>query len=224
MASDTPIKLTDLKLIGIAGKAGSGKTTVAQFLARSCQQVYIENFADPLKDACVAAFHIDRAYFDDPAVKNEPNEYWGVSPRKIAQYAGTELFRTYMANLLGAEVANNFWVRSLEGRLTGQLDAPVGEGYYKPGNTVLIGDVRFQNEYDWIVAHGGNVINVHRSGLNEVGIVAHPSEAGFNWWSPENNWNLVNESTLEDLYAQVTELARYLDLTLQDSPSDPFPL
>lgn len=224
MASDTIIPLSSLKLIGIAGKAGSGKTTVAQFLAQSYKNVYIENFADPLKDACVAAFHIDRAYFDDPSVKNLRNEYWLRSPREIAQYVGTELFRTFSANLLGAEVADNFWIRSLEGRLTGVLDAPVGEGYYQEDDTVIIGDVRFQNEYDWIVAHGGSVINITRPGLSEVGLSNHASEAGFTWWNPTANFNLVNDSTLEDLYAQVTKIARYRGLTIRDNPNDPFPL
>lgn len=224
MASDTIIKLSDLKLFGIAGRAGAGKSTVARFFAESYQNVYIENFADPLKDACVAAFHIDRGYFDDPEHKNQPNEYWGVSPRKIAQYVGTDVFRHHISELLGLEAANNFWVRSLEGRLTGQLDAPIGEGYYKPGDTVFVGDVRFQNEYDWIVNNGGHVMHVNRSGLNEVGFQGHPSEAGFNWWNPERNWNVVNESTLEDLYAQLTKTARYLGLRLKPTPDDPFPL
>jgi hypothetical protein len=224
MAAEEIISLSSLKLIGIAGRAGSGKSTVASFLTASYQNVYEEAFADPLKAACAAAFHLDVGHFSDPAFKNEPHNYWGVSPRKIAQYAGTELFRTYMANLLGAEVSDNFWVRTLEGRLAGILDAPPNEGYYKPGDTVIISDVRFQNEYDWIVANGGNVIHVNRSGLNEVGIPNHPSEAGFNWWNPERNWNLVNESTLEDLYAQVTKTARYLGLTLKPLENDPFPL
>lgn len=213
------IQLTDLKLIGIHGHAGVGKDTIGAYLQYNYCNVYGESFADPLKEACAWAFGLDRDDFDDPDLKNVVNEYWGVSPRAMAQFVGTEMFRTIVAQLLKG-TGDNFWIYRLAGRLTGALNE-YKTTPYTPGDCVIIRDVRFQNEYDWIVANEGIVIHVTRPGhTGNVGISNHASEAGISFTTPEATFHVSNDSTLEHLYEQVDAI---VGNHLERKPDD-FPL
>ena len=214
------IQLTDLKLIGIHGHAGVGKDTISAYLHSNYKNVYGEAFAGPLKDACVEAFGIEREFFDDPDLKNIPNEYWKVSPRQIAQFVGTELFRQNIWQLVGWDVGNSFWIHRLEGRLTGAL-GEYKNNPYAPGDCVIISDVRFQNEYDWIIANEGIIIHVTRPGCTgNVGISGHSSEAGIpNFHTPEAYFHVDNSGTLDELYAKVDAIiGNKLERKVDDFP------
>jgi hypothetical protein len=139
-----------IQLIGIYGRAGSGKDTIAEYLYTHFKNVYSKAFAEPLKAAAAIAFGIDPDIFNNRAFKEQTNPFWGVSPRQIAQFFGTEMFRDTAPKLLGVEMGTNFWIHRLEGQLNGDLYT-YEEGEYCDGDTVVIPDVRFQNEYDWIM-------------------------------------------------------------------------
>jgi len=189
------------QIIGIAGKAGAGKDTAAHYLHNFYVNVYIEHFADPLKDACAAAFGIPRFHFDQPEIKEIHNPYWNISPRQIAQFVGTELFRTEVGDLL--KLPRTFWVERMQGKLSGKLLLPE-EGDYEPGDTVVIPDVRFQDEYDWIVDNGGIVIILTRPGYDgKVGLKSHASEAGFQSTQLDYTYERTNDGTLENLFLKV---------------------
>ena len=221
------IQLTDLRLIGIHGHAGVGKDTIGAYLHSNYCNVYGESFADPLKEACAWAFGLEREDFDDPDLKNIVNEYWGVSPRAMAQFVGTELFREHVDVLLHSgnsfqskRIGQNFWIQRLAGRLTGALNE-YKTNRYAPGDCVIIRDVRFQNEYDWIIANEGIVIHVTRPGYTgNVGISNHASEAGISFHTPEATFHVINDSTLEHLYEQVDAI---VGNHLERKPDD-FPL
>ncbi len=216
------IQLTDLKLIGIHGHAGVGKDTIGAYLASNYCNVYGESFAAPLKEACAWAFGLDREDFDDPDLKNEVNEYWGVSPRMMAQFVGTELFRQGIIHygLPIKQDSRNFWIHRLAGRLTGALNE-YKTNPYTSGDCVVIRDVRFQNEYDWIIQNEGIVIHVVRPGFTgNVGIANHASEAGISFNTPEATFHVSNDSTLNHLYEQVDAI---VGNHLERKPDD-FPL
>lgn len=221
------IKLTDLKLIGIHGHAGAGKDTISGYLHSKYPNVYGEPFAGPLKAACSEAFGIDEDDFSDPDVKNVVNPYWGVSPRQIAQFVGTEMFRGTLQNLVKATVfdanryAYNFWINRLAGRLTGALNEYKNHPYV-PGDCVVISDVRFQNEYDWIMDNDGIMIHVTRNGSDgNVGISNHASEAGIpNLHTREAYFHIENNGTLEELYSKVDAIVEHH----LDPKPDEFPL
>lgn len=199
------ISLRDLKIIGIHGHAGVGKDTVADYLARY-ENVYREAFADPLKAACSAAFGIPLDWFNDPELK-EQETFWGVTPRKIAQFVGTEMFRETVDRLYQQNVSH--WVRLLEARLTGLSAPPAGSGFYEPGDTVIIPDVRFQDEANWIWETDGIIIHLKRQGCNgNVGIPGHASEAGIDF-NGDKSYLIHNNSTLGDLYETVDEMIRF---------------
>jgi len=197
------IDIRSLKLIGIHGHAGVGKDTAAAWITQNHLNCYGESFAKPLKAACAAAFGLPLDHFNDSALK-EQETFWGTTPRKIAQFVGTEMFRDLVNELYDGEFSSH-WIQLMDSRLTGKSAPPAGEGHYEEGDTVIISDVRFQDEADWICNNGGVVFHIlrpHHDG--KVGIPSHRSECGINFNQPEQTFLIYNDSTLEVLYAQLT--------------------
>ena len=195
-------RIRQIQLIGISGSSGVGKDTVAHYLCGAYEKVYTEHFADPLKKACSEAFGLPLDFFNDPELKEESSPYWDVSARMIAQFFGTELFRENIWKLLPND-QQNFWVRRLHGKISGSLVLD-GEGEYTPGDTVVIPDVRFQNEYDYITSSGGIVIHLTRPGkAGKVGIPDHPSEAGFKFTNPEATYEVNNSGNIFELHDKI---------------------
>jgi hypothetical protein len=230
LAEDDPVlSLSSLNLIGVHGHAGVGKDTAVEYLNEKYEAVYGESFAAPLKRCAAEAFGIPLLEFNDRELKESPNEYWGVSPRKIAQFVGTELFRYHVHALLGADF-DTFWITRLVGRLIGELPPPEGEGYYEVGDTICISDVRFQNEADWIYSNDGWILHIVRPEFEgAVGISGHASEAGIEF-SGFNTWLIRNNSTLEVFHQELDKFAQHIGLVPKatvaevQETNDPFPL
>ncbi len=202
------IDLRSLKLIGIHGHAGVGKDTAAAWITQNYENCYGEAFAKPLKAACAAAFGLPIDHFNDPQLK-EQETFWGTTPRKIAQFVGTEMFRQRATDLYSdfsfADTSRSHWINLLQARLTGFSVPPEGEGFYEPGDTVIISDVRFQDEANWIWNNGGIILHIVRPGFaGKVGIPGHLSEKEITYDRPEQTFLIYNDSTLEVLYAQLT--------------------
>lgn len=207
------IDLRSLKLIGIHGHAGVGKDTAAAWICQNYENCYGEAFEKPLKAACASAFGLPIEHFNDPQLK-EQETFWGVSPRKIAQFVGTEMFRTIVHKLYD-ESASSHWINLLQSRLIGQSAPPAGEGFYEPGDCVIISDVRFQDEAEWIWNNGGVVFHIVRPGFaGKVGIPGHLSEKEITYDRPEQTFLIYSDSTLEVLYAQLTLIIDKLPFTL----------
>ena len=98
-------------LVGLLAKKRYGKDTVADFLVEKYGFIKI-SLADPLKDATKVLFGFtdDQLYGDK---KEIIDEYWGVSPRQVFQYLGTDVFRNDFKRI-APHLNDNFWVKSLE--------------------------------------------------------------------------------------------------------------
>lgn len=202
----------NITLIGISGYAGSGKDSVATYLQKSLSDSYIHAWALFLKDACTSAFGIDFLKFNDSALKELPDPYWNVSPRSIAQFFGTELFRDKLVELI-PDLNHDFWVRRLIGYINGHIEPGDGWMPYGDGDTIIIPDTRFQNEYNCIIGNGGYHIHVQRDGHGgNVGIAGHASEAGFQIDGNHNIWQIVNDGTLEEMYLEVDKFMDHFKL------------
>lgn len=190
-----------MNIIAITGKAGSGKDTIAQYLCSRYLNTYTESFAAPLKRACAEAFGIPLEDFHSTIRKELTNPLWGVSPRKIAQFVGTEMFRESLKNLIpGAE---SFWVNRMSKLLAGQL-ATETDGIYDSDDNIVIPDLRFQNEYEFVASNSGIIIHLTKPGADgTVGIPNHISEAGIEFTHPHKTYYLHNDSSLEALYGKV---------------------
>lgn len=149
-------------LIGLAGRAGSGKDSAAAYLVQQYGFVQAA-FADPIRSMvllCLEEAGVDHAYLTERSLKDQVIPGLGVSARGLMQSIGTEVGRALEADL---------WVRHLALRLGlhPAAFAPVHD-------RIVISDVRFPNEQRWVVAAGGGVIRLHRS--SAVPVRPHESE------------------------------------------------
>jgi hypothetical protein len=171
MSTDHLTLTKKITLIGIHGKAGAGKDTVSDYLCTHYKDTYSEPFAKALKRVASEAFGLPIANFYERDIKEVADAYWDYSPRHLAQFIGTEMFRNHFGQ--------DFWIKRLHGRLENILNTGE-EGEYEDGDFVVIPDVRFQNEHDWILQNGGIILHVVKEGATgEVGIKNHASEAGI---------------------------------------------
>lgn len=148
-------------LIGLTGRARSGKTTAAEHLARTYQLEQYA-FADPLRDGLMAIFNLDPTDFEGDR-KERTLGWLDCSPRQLMQSMGTEWARN--------TVHPDVWVKLAEQNLdymSNALGAVLG---------FVVSDVRFENEADLIRRRGGTVIHILRP--NALAVNPHISEAGI---------------------------------------------
>lgn len=147
------------KLIGIYGYARTGKDTVGAYLTANHNHTRYA-FADPIKRAVYEMFGVTIEDQNNPSLKEKVIPFWGFSPRQMAQLLGTEggrdLFR------------QDIWIKRAE------LE------YQKIKQTsrhMVITDVRFRNEIDWIKEENGTLIKITRD--NRKSISDHKSNKYF---------------------------------------------
>lgn len=208
-------------IIGVCGLIGSGKDTIADYLV-NIHEFRRDSFAATLKDACAAVFGWDRDMLEGRTRssrewREQPDEWWSqrlgrvITPRYILQHWGTEVCRNAFHD--------DIWIASLENKLRKTLD------------DVVISDCRFPNEIRAIRKQGGYVIRVTRGPepdwydaalaanseqhwahgdpreiLRQRGI--HASETA--WIGTQFDRVIANDGTLDELYAQITDLVRDL--------------
>jgi hypothetical protein len=177
-------------IIGIHGKAGSGKDTFASFLIEEAEGYSFNRlaFADPVYDCVDIIFRIkSREIVDKEALV----EGWPFSLREMLQKVGTDMAR----NVIG----DNIWVENMMMRI---------EEASEP-NTIIT-DVRYENEANYIKRERGVVIFV-RSNKNHRNQVVrdHDSEDGMCYERADlivaNTGGLDNLKTIAGTIA--TELA-----------------
>ncbi len=116
-----------MKIIGMLGPAGSGKSILGQYLVQKYGAVKY-SFAYPLKEIVRRAFDLtEDQVFGSQALKEAVDPRYGVSARWLMQRLGTEGIR----NVLGED----FWWKNCLERI--QTDKP---------DLVVIEDFRFLNE------------------------------------------------------------------------------
>ena len=122
----------DCVLIGITGPARSGKDTVADILLHIFTDFERYSFATPIKDMILAGLELEDKC-------EHADEMYAASYRKIAQTLGTEWGR----NVINPDI----WLLIAQKRAVGKH--------------LIITDVRFENEAEWI-RRNGLLIHVER--------------------------------------------------------------
>ena len=167
-------------LIGFAGKARSGKDTAGKYLVDNYQFVRY-SFAQPLKDGAKAMFNLTDEQIENKEKVIEP---WGRSPRELYQLLGTDVARSIDVRV---------WIKNAEMFIK-----------KRAGLSVVITDVRFSNEAEWIRKQGGVVIYLESKtrGINDG--TGHASENGLT--GDDVDLVIENDGTINALYEQVEGL------------------
>lgn len=168
-----------MKIVGICGKGGSGKDTVADVLVGYGARKL--SFAGPLK-AMLATIGIH-----EPATREEKeaiNPLWGFSYRQAAQTLGTE------------------WGRSLRPDLWVWITAKALE---HQAEHIVFSDVRFENEADVIRKAGGVIWHIKgRQSTVAADLSNHASEKGIALKNGDTVY--YNTGSLQDLDRWVAHL------------------
>ena len=201
-------------IIGLVGFIGSGKGTVGDIL--EVHGFTKDSFAKPLKDACSIMFGWPREMLEgDTEVsrkwREEPDSFWSekfgysFTPRLALQLMGTEAGR----NVFHQDV----WVISLLNRAKGK--------------DVVVTDVRFKNEINYIQQNGGVIVRVRRGEEPDWYWLAEDAAAGFSsaimgmkdkgihqsewdWVGSEFNYTIDNDGTVNELGNKVKELLQFI--------------
>lgn len=204
-------------IIGLLGLINSGKGTVANQLVNE-YNFRQDSFASSLKDACSAIFDWPRNMLEGDTTESREwreqiDPWWSeqlnmpnFSPRLALQVIGTEALR------------NNFnqdlWFLTLQNRVR-----------KNPNQPVVISDVRFPNEIDFIRKQKGILIKVNRGLMPvwyETAIMANKgnsiakevmaktySQAHLSEWAwvgQKVDFEINNDETLEVLQTQVRDI------------------
>lgn len=139
-------------IVGIAGPAGSGKDTVADYLVQHHGFTKI-SWAGPLKAGLAAMGFPEPANRDQ---KEQPIEGFDFSWREAAQRLGTEF---------GRFLDPDIWVKLVGKQLLED-----------PSRNWVISDVRFENEAALIRAQGGRILRLEGRAADLGGAGGHASE------------------------------------------------
>lgn len=175
-----------VKIIGLSGKKGSGKTSIARFLRDNAVQLFghdavvIKPLAEPLKRLCIDILGLrpeqvygtdeekntltryrwqDLPHFIEIFYRNNGNVPTGyMTAREVVQEVGTGIFRRMYSSV---------WTEACINGIK-QSGADIG----------IIDDVRFPNEVDAVQNEGGLVFRLPKDISN--GADLHASENSLN--------------------------------------------
>lgn len=187
-------------LIGFMAKKQHGKDTAADYLVQKYDYSKL-SFADPLKEGCrqLFGFNDEQLY---GGKKEEIDPFWGISPRTVLQFVGTDLCRREMDRIIPG-IGNGFWVSSLKKKYIDMKKS-------NPNVKVVVSDVRFQNEVDAIHELGGTVVKVERTGFGENDKDNHESEKNIDLINDYDHL-IKNDSSLASFYNKLDKMKDSLE-------------
>lgn len=148
-------------IIAFFGPKGHGKNTCAEMINEKMNlNAQFLAFADPIKRICKEMFGWDDSYFHGEK-KEEVDYKWGISPRKVMQYIGTEVGQYGLSEL--SPIFRTITGRTLwSKRLTKDHDE---------NRNLIITDMRFPHEHTWVYRYAQHLntpyytIRVERPGI-----------------------------------------------------------
>ena len=187
-----------MNIVGVCGKGGSGKDTIANYLVKNYGYHRVAA-ADAMKEDLCRYLDMDLKTLE--SIKNKKLCLWDMQDTKVVNHGKFSIRR--FLQLFGMDmryrIADTYWLeRSIQDK--------VKELGTNGQTNIVVWDVRFEIEYDWITASGGDVIYVDgRTGLTKDQS-KHISEDFVNTTAKDRCYPVIdNSGTLEQLYSQVEE-------------------
>jgi hypothetical protein len=143
------------RLVGLCGPARVGKDTFAEAFSQ-VSRFRIARFSETIKDTARMWFGWGDAHIEGH-LKEVVDEELGFSPREFMLRCGTDFAR----EMLHPDI----WVRVFHRR--------------NGASHLVIPDVRFENEANWIRKHHGILVHVQRAGFTPEVAQGHASEQGI---------------------------------------------
>lgn len=187
-----------MKIIGLTGPAGAGKDAAADALCFKHRYARIA-LADPIRAGVTAIFGLPNGALESRADKERCIEWIGKSPRQLMQTLGTEWGREH--------VAHDIWLKITERKIQVRID----NAKYTGIQGIVVTDIRFPNEAEWLLKRG-TLVHIVRNKSDLPALdsetAQHVSEQGIK--PLDDAPILINDGTLEDLYASVGQLIKAL--------------
>jgi hypothetical protein len=169
-----------MKIVGLAGFAGSGKDTAAAYLRDHCG-FRVMAYADALKDTLAAIFRWDRKMLDgrDPISRDwrEQEDIWWASKLGIAGFSPRWAMRNIATEVMRRRFHPDIWTLGMEQELNQLAQS-------SPDSSVVLTDLRFPNEFKLVRDRAGLILRIRRG----------PDP---NWYAKAERTNLLAPETAE---------------------------
>lgn len=186
------------KVIAICGFKRSGKDTVADYVSKAYQYEK-RKIADPLKKVCEYLFDLSYEQTDGNG-KEVVDERWGVTPRQIMQFFGTEVMQYRMADLIPS-MDRKFWIKRFVN----------DSAEYCVSKRIVVSDLRFLHEFSHVKEAFGAKTVVFRIINNRVEQNdQHESEK--EWLSIPADYVINNDGCLEELHSKIDAIMKSLTM------------
>jgi len=172
-------------IIGISGKAGSGKDLVASLIQNATATAWeIKKFAAKVKEITSLMTGLPLEVMEDQEEKKKVIPGWGLTLREFMQRVATEAIRE--------NLHHDAWVLSLF------------SDYIDPEERKwIITDLRFQNEFHFLREKGAILIRVERPGIKTMD---HSSETDLDYATFDHT--IINDGSIQDLMEKVDDILK----------------
>ena len=185
------------KIIAVCGYKRSGKDTIAKYLNKKYNYKHLK-ITYKLKECLKLLFDL-RDHELETDKKDKINKKWNITPRKLMQFIGPEIFQYKIQEIL-PDIDKKFWIKTF---LT---DSLVNNLRNKKDFHIVISDIRFIHEYEELKKLNIpiSVIKVTNDNImidsNEE---LHISEREF--IKIPYDKEILNNSTFDDMYKKIDE-------------------
>ena len=192
-------------IIGLVGKAKSGKDTAATLIEQICNikgvSVEREAFANAIREIGRIFGFPEETLTCQELKESYLHPLFNITPRKFMQMVGSDLFRDHLDK--------DCWVKLILQKINALADDAkksyneVARHYederWAPDSVMIITDVRFPNEVDMIRSQGGFIVKIERTngGDSDDAWRQHESEKYIDEIKPDIIW-YNNESSAEE--------------------------
>jgi dephospho-CoA kinase len=189
-----------MSIIAFNGLKQSGKSTCAKILSKNKEYLHL-SFSDPLKEGVSKLFNLtDECYDVNKKESNIP--HYNITPRKLLQVIGTDIFRDNLIKFLpNLQLSrNSIWESLLYDKVIKHRNVS--------NIDIIVDDLRFEDEYKCIKDLNGIVIKVVRMSEEEYNLnllenkIMHKSEQDLKYF----DHIIYNEGSVEELETKIKEI------------------